>query len=106
MLQAPEVMLGDYDQKSDVFSFAILLYELVTQTTPYSRFSRGYSMFPFIYLFTYREQICNIFIFSEVANFVTSGHRLPIPPTVPTFFAGEKKIYSFLYFFIFSLILF
>lgn len=62
---APEVMLGDYDQKSDVFSFAILLFELCTQTTPYSRFSRGY----------------------KVANFVTSGHRLPIPPTVPTFFS-------------------
>eukprot|EP00026_Physarum_polycephalum_P000973 Phypoly_transcript_00974.p1 GENE.Phypoly_transcript_00974~~Phypoly_transcript_00974.p1 ORF type:complete len:1221 (+),score=192.00 Phypoly_transcript_00974:378-3665(+) len=63
---APEVLHGDYDQKSDVFSFAILLYELCTQTTPYSRFSRGH----------------------KVTAFVVKGKRLEIPPTVPQFFAN------------------
>lgn len=45
--QAPEVLnpkgLASYDEKSDVFSFGVLLYELFTQSEPYKEFTHAWS---------------------------------------------------------------
>lgn len=61
---APEVLgRGTYDEKSDVFSFGVLLYEVCTQMEPYKEFKNSWS----------------------VAQFVSEGNRLEIPATLPPF---------------------
>jgi len=61
---APEVLDGDeYSSSADVFSFAMVLYELFTATEPYltPQFTAPW----------------------HIAQFVTAGKRLEIPPSVP-----------------------
>ena len=61
---APEVLEGSqYSTSADVYSFAVLLLELYTAAEPYAT-----DAFPAPW---------------HIARFVTQGHRLPVPATVP-----------------------
>eukprot|EP00727_Mastigamoeba_balamuthi_P005171 m51a1_g14652 putative protein serine threonine (1032) ;mRNA; f:110388-114236 len=59
---APEVLIGEpYSSKCDVYSFGIVLYELVTQTRPYSEFENNFALI----------------------RYVTDGGRMQLPDNSP-----------------------
>jgi len=63
---APEVLQrGAYSESSDVFAFAIVLHELLTQKPPYGESSVSW----------------------DVASFVIAGKRLEIPERCPPFYS-------------------
>eukprot|EP00727_Mastigamoeba_balamuthi_P011117 m51a1_g6628 putative tyrosine (1129) ;mRNA; f:61481-66260 len=68
---APEVISGSkYEKSCDVFSFAVILYEVLTGEIPYCR-----SVTP--------EGHVSFWKSAEIRAFVLEGKRPPIPPQIP-----------------------